>query len=73
MSDIEYALKKFILLKYRIVCKDYDLDFDPIYLDKHYGQTAINVDIDNDVDVVDTTDTLIMRISLKMSLTLLKI
>ena len=33
-----YALKKFILLKYRDVCNDYKLECDPIYLDRNYGK-----------------------------------
>jgi len=33
-----YALKKFILLKYRVICNDYKLECDPIYLDRNYGK-----------------------------------
>jgi len=33
-----YALKKFILLKYRDVCHDYELECDPVYLDRNYGK-----------------------------------
>jgi len=59
-----YALKKFILLKYRIICKDYDLDCDPVYLDMHYGQSSLNGNSttttpendDNKKDLVDIED-----------------
>jgi len=42
-----YALKKFILLKYRIICYEYELDCDPVYLDRHYGRTNNTIDNSN--------------------------
>jgi len=44
-NDI-YALKKFILLKYRIICQEYELECDPVYLDRYYGRT-LNVTDDS--------------------------
>jgi len=57
ISISEYALKKFILLKYRIICKDYDLECDPVYLDLHYGQSlnANSTITENDESNVDVT------------------
>jgi len=43
VSTDKYALKKFILLKYRIICKEYELECDPVYLDMHYGRSSLNV------------------------------
>jgi len=53
-----YALKKFILLKYRIICKDYELECDPIYIDMNYGKSLNNTDstIDESTDKNHTTE-----------------
>jgi len=54
----EYALKKFILLKYRIICKDYELECDPVYLDMHYGRSALNANstvTEDDESSIDLT------------------
>jgi len=53
-----YALKKFILLKYRIICKDYELECDPVYLDMHYGRSSLNINstvTENNESNVDVT------------------
>jgi len=46
---LTYALKKFILLKYRMVCQYYELECDPVYLDMHYGRNTTD-DSMNDLD-----------------------
>ena len=51
----EYALKKFILLKYRIICNDYELECDPVYLDMHYGRFSLNANSTVNEDDVDIT------------------
>eukprot|EP00833_Pecoramyces_ruminatium_P002208 jgi/Orpsp1_1/1176240/evm.model.c7180000056922.1 len=42
-----YALKKFILIKYRVICKRYNMECDPIYIDRHYGMKNNNSNNNN--------------------------
>jgi len=48
-----YALKKFILLRYRVICHEYKLECDPIYLDRNYGK---NLNITNDLIMDELND-----------------
>jgi len=40
INDDIYGLKEFILLKYRMICQEYDLECDPIYLDENSDKTV---------------------------------
>jgi len=56
-----YSLKKFILLRYRIICHDYDLECDPIYLDNNYENSFtitsnLSIDEDDYNDIMDALD-----------------
>jgi len=42
VNDYIYALKEFILLKYRMICEEYSFECDPTYLDENYDK-IVNV------------------------------
>jgi len=48
--DGSYGLKYWILARYRTVCRDYDMECDPVYMDENYEYT-IDKSVEGDVNV----------------------
>jgi len=45
-----YGFKYWILERYRTVCKNYNLECDPTYMDENY-KYSINKDVESEIDI----------------------